>query len=46
MNDDSQELFLHEAYFINVLGCRKNLSFLFGIIKATKSNSNVMPLSQ
>lgn len=37
MNDDSQELFLHEAYFINVLGCHKNLPFLLGIMKATKS---------
>lgn len=33
MNNDSQELFLHEAYFINVLGCLK----IFRNIKATKS---------
>ena len=32
--NDSNELFLREAFFFREIGCFKNIPFLFGIIKA------------
>ena len=35
--NDSKELFLREAYFMNKIGVHKNLPYLFGIITSSRS---------